>query len=115
MELLNILVGIRMFSHFYVNKAINIYTDNTVARAVIQNGKSRDSYLLKVARAIWLTLTAAGSVAIIHWIDTKSNHLADALSRYPTLLAARKIVQSSNVELLHCPAFYFEVDFNYAL
>ena len=115
LELLNILVGLRMFAHHIVNKVVNVYTDNTCAQAVIKNGKSRDGYLLKVARAIWLLLTAAGAEIIIHWIDTKSNYIADALSRYSTSIPARKIVHNEKLTLLHVPHFYFELDHPLAL
>ena len=81
LEMLNILVALRVWTHVWHEKRIVIYCDNQAVVAVINSGKTRDPVLAAITRNIaMLTATHDINLRLVH-ISGKHNIIADALSR----------------------------------
>lgn len=81
LELLAHLLAVRAWGHLWRSHNVNILTDNESCRWLLQNGRSRDSRRLALARAL-VSEQFLGSFRIVSArISTSDNVLADPLSR----------------------------------
>jgi hypothetical protein len=92
LEMLNIVLACKLWANVWSNAAVEIFCDNAPAVCVLQNGRSKDNYLLKCAREIWLIcVTNDISLKVTH----KPGHemdIPDALSRFHSRAASAVIV-----------------------
>ena len=81
LEMLNIMVAVKLWSHMWKNKKVYILCDNLAAIQTLQYGRSRDHCLLTCAREIWfLSATLHFDIVPQHVPGTQMTD-ADALSR----------------------------------
>ena len=82
LEMLNILVAIRTWSHQWGGKAIKIACDNQAVVSVLNSGKTRDLTLAAIARNIFMDTAQADIMLKTVHIMGKVNEVADSLSRW---------------------------------
>jgi len=80
-ELHGVLIGLRRWHPAWKNKKVYVFTDNTVAMAAINKGTTRCMYSMPILREIYSILALNNIYLLAKRVDTKSNALADALSR----------------------------------
>ena len=82
LEMLNILVGIRLFGNMLRGKKVLLKCDNEAVVSVLRTGKARDPFLGACGRNIWYsTATLDVDLQYVH-IPGKQNRTADLLSRW---------------------------------
>ena len=70
LEILNIMVTLKVWGHYWKDKYIEFFCDNLAVVQVLQTGKARDSQLATFVRNIWL-LTSIFNIhlAITHNLE----------------------------------------------
>ena len=53
-EMLNVLVALRTFGHFWTKSRVKLHIDNTAVVFALRNGRIRDTFMQSVAKSIWL-------------------------------------------------------------
>ena len=81
LETLNIVVALRLWAPKYRGRTLTVYTDNTTACAALTSGRSRDPYLARCARAMFVCITAADVQVLVYHRPGLQLECADALSR----------------------------------
>ena len=82
LEMVNILVALKVFSHQWAGKRVLVHCDNQAVVCVLQSGKARDPFLGACARNVWLwAATFDIEVTYVH-VMGKYNRAADLLSRW---------------------------------
>ena len=81
LEMINLVIALRMWGKFWSNSVVTAHCDNIAVVQVVDNSRTRDSFLAACIRNIWL-LTAKWDIQlkIIH-IPGEENVHADTLSR----------------------------------
>ena len=81
LKMLNTVVALRVWGHFWQHSCITVFCDNQAVVSVVDTSKTRDPFLGLRIRNIWL-LTARWVIQLVikHIPDT-SNCIADTLSR----------------------------------
>ena len=82
LEILNIMVALKVWGHYWKDKYIEVFCDNLAVVQVLQTGKARDSQLATFARNIWLLTSIFNIHLAITHIPGKKNSIADLLSRW---------------------------------
>ena len=84
LEMLNALVALRIWAHYWRDTVVSIKCDNMAVVAILNSLKSKDLFLLACARNIW-AITAKFNITLrVTHISGKRNVLADILSRWYT-------------------------------
>ena len=81
LEALNIVVALCLWAPRYRGLTLTINTDNTTACAALMSGRSRDPYLARCARAMFVCTTAADVRVLVYHQPGLQMECADALSR----------------------------------
>ena len=81
LEFLNILIAVKLWKEQWIGHHVQIKCDNMACVYVLNSGRSRDPFLLKCAREIWLLAATAGFTLSAAHITSHDNARADALSR----------------------------------
>ena len=81
LEFYPILVAFKMFGQEVRNKRVLIHTDNMGVKCIINNQTSKDPYIMVLLRDFVLTLLQLNVDFKAEYVSTKSNDLADPLSR----------------------------------
>ena len=93
LEMLNIVVAARLWGPDWTGLHIQIMCDNWACVCVLNNGRSRDTFLLACAREISLLMTEHDFRLTTSHIPGKNNDVADALSRCSSLEDCPEAVQ----------------------
>ncbi len=81
LEMLNIVIAVKLWASMWAGETVQVYGDNAATIAVLNSGRSRDSFLLQCAREIWF-LTANHKITLcVEHTRGADNLVADALSR----------------------------------
>ena len=75
-ELMAILLGVQRWRQLFSNSRVIVYTDNNVALAAVNRGTTRNMLAMRILRELYFIIHLTA-----HWVDSKSNALADAISR----------------------------------
>ena len=90
-EMLTILVSVRIWAPDLCGRVVRFCTDNQNCMFAINKGKSKDTYTLRCLREI-VKITAKYQILLrCKYINTKSNTLPDALSRWYLTSEARRM------------------------
>jgi len=82
-ELLTILVGLKIWGERFRNLRIQNFCDNSASVVVLNSGKTKDPYMLKIIREIAFILVNYNfQVKAVHLAE-EINRIADRLSRAP--------------------------------
>ena len=82
LEMLNILVALRVWQHFWAKSRVRIACDNEAVVQVLGLGRTRDLTLAAIARNIQLQMATWDiNLQVVH-IPGKENQIADLLSRW---------------------------------
>ena len=81
-EMLSLYIAIRLWSSFFHGCEITVSSDNEDCVNVLNHGRSRDSFLLNCARAIWLISAEKCFLIKATYITSKDNKLSDCCSRW---------------------------------
>ena len=87
LEMINILVAIRVFSHMWHRQLILVKCDNDAVVQVLNAGRTKDPFLATCARNIW-------QEAATRYIELKYVHIIGKQNKAPDLLS-----RWSNTEL----------------
>ena len=83
LELLTILVGLKIWGERFRNLRIQIFCDNSASVVVLNSGKTKDPYMLRIIREIaYFSVTYNFQVKAVH-LAGEFNRIADGLSRAP--------------------------------
>lgn len=80
-ELYAILLAFRRWAPIWRDKMVHVFTDNTVAMAAVNKGSSLCTRSMPLLREIYLLMAQHNIYVRAKRVDSKSNALADALSR----------------------------------
>ena len=81
LEMLNIVVAVKLWSHLLAGHVVHIRCDNEAAVSVLNTGRGRSPFLLACAREIWQCTAEFGYEVVCSHIRGVDNDLADLLSR----------------------------------
>ena len=81
LEMLNIVLALRTWGHFWHHRKIQIFCDNMVVVQVVGSSKTKDPFLAACIRNIWLIAASFDIQIDIKHIPGKKNAIADLLSR----------------------------------
>ena len=82
LEMINILVALKVWHLQWAGHRVLIHCDNQAVVSVLNTGKSRDHFLSKIARNIFMSLSACNiDLQVVH-VAGKCNTVADLLSRW---------------------------------
>ena len=82
LEMINILVALKVWHLQWSGHRVLIHFDNQGVVSVLNTGKLRDTFLSKIARNIFMWLSACNiDLQVVH-VPGKSNTVADLLSRW---------------------------------
>ena len=82
LEMFNILMALKVWHLQWTGHRVLIHCDNQAVVSVLNAGKSRDTFLSKIARNIFMWLSACNiDLQVVH-VAGKSNTVADLLSRW---------------------------------
>ena len=82
LELINVLVALRCWSHLFNNSVVKIYCDNATVVAALNNFRIKDDLILLMVRNIWLILASCNIELVVEHIPGVRNVHADILSRW---------------------------------
>jgi hypothetical protein len=82
LELFVIVVAARVWSHALAHRRVLVSCDNIAAVTVINTGRSRDIFMQRCLRQLWLTSALHDFELRASYIPGVHNSLADALSRW---------------------------------
>ena len=77
-----VLLGLRRWAPLWRNKKAHIFTDNTVAMTAVNKGSRHCPHSLPLLRELYLIMAENNIYVSAKRVDTRSNALADALSRH---------------------------------
>ena len=81
LEFLNILIAVKVWKHRFTGHHVRVNCDNMASVYILNSGRSRDKFLLKCAREIWLLAAMHDfNISAVH-VSSQANARADALSR----------------------------------
>ena len=81
LEFLNILIALKLLKRLFTGHHVCVRCDNMACVYVLNTGRSRDPFLLKCAREIWLLAALYDfNISAMH-VTSRDNARADALSR----------------------------------
>ena len=81
LEFLNILIALKLWKRHFTGHHVCVRCDNMACVYVLNTGRSRDPFLLKCAREIWLLAASYDfNISAMH-VTSRDNARADALSR----------------------------------
>ena len=92
-EMVNFVIALRLWGHFWCHSRVNILSDNLAVVQVVNSGKTKDMFLATCVRDIWL-LTA------VFDIELEVAHIAGAKNEVADLLSRLHVDNSINHELL---------------
>lgn len=95
LEMLNIVVATRLWSHSWTGLKVEVYCDNEAGVWVLRSGRSRDTFLLDCAREISALMTRYDFSIIPVHIEGHKNTIADSLSRWDRLAVIDRTVQAA--------------------
>ena len=82
LEMINILVALKVWHSQWAGHRVLIHCDNQAVVSVLNTGKARDEFLCKIARNIFLWLSACNiNLQVVH-VAGRCNTVADLLSRW---------------------------------
>ena len=82
LEMLNILVALKVWHSQWAGHRVLIHCDNQAVVSVLNTGKARDEFLCKIARNIFMWLSACNiDLQVVH-VAGRCNTIADLLSRW---------------------------------
>lgn len=82
LELRAVELALRHFAWFLQRKTVRIVTDNATAQAYLNRVYGEEDHLSQIALSVWeLALQLDIQLLPAEWIDTKSNFVADDMSR----------------------------------
>ena len=81
LEILNVVVALKIWSHAWANKSIQIMWDNITVVEVLTFGRARDPIMATCARNVWLLAAMFNVNIIVSHIKGLDNSVADLLSR----------------------------------
>ena len=82
LEMLNILVALRVWHHYWAKSRVQIACDNEAVVHVLNSGRTRDLTLAAIARNIQLQIATCDiNLQVVH-IPGKDNQIPDLLSRW---------------------------------
>jgi hypothetical protein len=94
LELLTVMVSLRLWAKFLVNKRILIHCDNEASVCVLNSGRSKDKFMLQCLREIAFTAAKQNfQIKAIH-VKGVDNRIADLLSRAPVSQKAASSLSS---------------------
>lgn len=113
-EMLNILVAVRLFASTWQDMCVQLFSDNSVSVAVLNSGRSRDSYLLACARQVWFICAKQNITLLVGHKAGVDLHEADCLSReHLSVYFENKVKEIANSHTrLTLPHSIFHVSFN---
>ena len=80
--MLNIVVALKVWTHLWQDKKVEIKCDNLAVVKVLNSGKTRNPFLGICTRNVcWLLATIFNIHLVFVHIPGKSNHVADLLAR----------------------------------
>jgi len=94
LEMLNILIALRLWERFFINKRVVIHCDNLAVVHILQNGKTKDNFLAAVARNIFCWSAQHDTQLIYKHIYGAKNVTADLLSRWFNVGTDRDLLYS---------------------
>ena len=100
-EIYAVLLAFRRWKFQWNNKKIHVYTDNTIAQSAINKGMCKCEKSMPFIREIYMLMATHNIYVVAKRVDTKSNAIADALSRmsdYPFMLKASKLLQEWDIQ-----------------
>ena len=81
LEFRNILIAVKVWKHRFTGHHVRVNCDNMDSVYILNTGRSRDKFLLKCAREIWLLAARHDfNISAVH-VSSQANAHADALSR----------------------------------
>ena len=108
LELWPIVQGIKRWANLLRDKSIYVFTDNTQVMFMLLNGNSSNVTCYHWLRELFW-LTAIYNIVIIpRYINTKSNLVADTLSRLPYVEVGKKLVEYLSGSNLCCLSKLFD-------
>ena len=117
-EMINCLISLKLWAHLMPHSAVTLYCDNKVTVDVLTSARSRDPFLLKVAREIWL-ISAKHNLYILpaHKPGKAIEQTgADALSRYylhhSYKEASDRLIREQNLTVWEVDPFMFILQTN---
>jgi hypothetical protein len=81
LELQAVILAVRMNHSKLAGRDVRLWTDNRCVMAVVQNYRSRSPTVMVEYRELYRLLQDNNMTLQASWIDTKSNYVADGLSR----------------------------------
>ncbi len=81
LELINTLVGIRLFAAMFKQQMVLVKCDNSSAMSILCMGRAKCPIMLAIARAVWYCTARYNFSVKVKYIAGVDNILADALSR----------------------------------
>ena len=82
LEMLNVVVALKIWSHHWANKCIKLFCYNRAVEDVLSSGRAQDQILATCARNVWLLTTTYNIVLVVSHILGAHNNVADLLSRW---------------------------------
>ena len=114
-EMVNFIIALRLWGHFWSYSRVNIFSDNLAVVQVVKSGKTKDMFLVACIRNIWL-LTA------VHDIELEATHIPGAKNEVADLLSRLHADNNINYKLLrklqqefiwdYVPPQYFDLNFS---
>ena len=112
LKMLNIVIALRTWGHWWRHSAITIFGDNLGVVQVVETGRTRDPFLALCIRNIWL-ITATWDIQLdICHIPGIHNVIADTLSRvYSDKPVNLRLLSKLRDQFIweHIPAQYFNL------
>ena len=81
-KMINILIALKVWHLQWSGHRVLIHCDNQAVVLVLNTGRSRDALLSKIARSIFMWLSACNIDLQVVPVPEKSNTVADLLSRW---------------------------------
>ena len=101
LEMINIVLALKIFSHFWKGSRVLVKCDNDAVVKVLNAGRARDPYLRACARNIWYMAALSDiDLQYVHVLG-KNNVVADLLSRWQ--FSAANVTQLQ--KLVHNPVW----------
>lgn len=88
------MVAIKLWATRLQGLIIELYSDNAICIAVINNKSAINVRMQRCLRELWLYLSNYNIPLVVQLIPSKQNYFADSLSHYHVDFTARKFVDS---------------------
>ena len=114
-EMVNFIIALRLWGHFWRHSRVNIFSDNLAVVQVVTSGKTKDMFLATCIRNIWLLTAVYDIEQEVAHIPGAKNEVADLLSRlHANNNINHELLQKLQQEYIwdYVPPQYFDLNFS---